>query len=171
MPKKRGRKLVKLRKPKDDMTQEDVNSLAYEIAERIKGAKTVDDRRDLVMIMDASGLSRRDMFKYLGKPFDVTIKQIDHDIAHVRDWHLNKVRETSREDAMAEVSKINAEILRRAFKKGDLSAANNASRLKASMHQLIKEGIDPNASTPISKEDLAAEIVAVLGKLQKRPIA
>lgn len=147
---------------------EELEAILAQIASDLMNARTVEDRRELVMKLDARGLSRRQIHNRIGAYFKVKLATIDADLKWARDYYLNWARKQSREEAAADVEKVNREVIRQGFEQGDLHAVNTANRLKASIHQLIKEGFEGNGKS-LDEETLRAEIETKLAAITRKP--
>ena len=146
-----------------DLDEGEFQTLILSVAELLRSAKSIDDRRNLVMILDGRGLRRSEIAKIVCKSFGISIKTLDDDLEWVRDQWNDYATKMNKDKAMAEVLKTNKEIKRRAMAQGDLANANRANEHFAALTRVTDplNHPDPNVSSS-DPEQQRARLLALL---------
>lgn len=151
------------------LPETELEKLIREITQIVRTARTIHDRRELVLRLLARGVRRGEMIRLLCKPFGIEPKTLDDDIRWAKDYWLNWSMSKGRAEAMAEAVMTSQEIKRLAIAKGDLSAANQANRMFSEIYRLTAQQEAPSVNPAIDAKNVTDEVQNI-SMLREMPI-
>lgn len=142
------------------MDSNELESTIKDLVESFRGAKSIEDRRNLILRLIRRGMRPGEISRYILGPFGIKRGTLNDDIRWCKDQELRWAREKNIDGAMAEALGANAEIRRQAFAKGDLQVANAANQHFSKLRKLTDEGITLNVQEADKTSDQRREALA-----------
>ncbi len=115
-----------------------MEALVQEIYLALKGPKTVDSRRELVLKLLAERMRPHAIANVICPRFNVKVRTVYDDIAWGKKYWLNWANKMGRDEALAEALSTSQEIIRRCMAKGDHQGALLANKHYSELLKLTR---------------------------------
>lgn len=139
---------------------QELEAVVQDLAESFRRARSIEDRRELVLRLRRRGMRPGEIARYICGPFRIKRATVNSDLAWAKDFELKWAKNRNLDEAMSEALGVNQEIKRQAFAKGDLQTANQANIHFARLRKLTEEGITLNVPETEKTSDQRREAIA-----------